>query len=599
MSTPSPEFNRSALVTFSIKVGSEKIKDTFQVVSIDTWVRLNKIPKARIVLFDGSPAEADFPLSNLDTFIPGKQISIAVGYDSKNTQIFKGVIVKQGIEIDQSRGSKLVVDIVDEAIKMTLERKNGVFEKAKDSALISELIKQNGLKPSVTATNVVHETVIQYYASDWDLMLSRAEMNSFVVTVDDGKVSVKKPNTNQKPALQVKYGESILDLQAEMNAATQYDSKAINSYTWDIATQKVIDSGPSSVNVIEPGNLSSEDLAKVFKVKKFTLQTGGTIQKTSLKDWSSAELLKTKLSKIKGTVRFQGNAKVKTSGMLELTGVGQRFNGRVFVSGVHHFIHNGKWLTTAQFGMSSKWFAVETPDIAAPDASGQLPPIKGLQTGIVKQVDKDPDGEYRVLVNLPLLQDNSKNLWARLGNFYASNKVGALFYPEVDDEVIVGFMNEDPRYAVILGSVYSKKMAPPYPPDKQNTKKAIVTKNKLEIYLDDKDKIIEIKTPGKHVIKMDDKAGAISIKDSNKNTISLSKGGITMDSGSNIKITAKGNITLDAKGNLKMAAAANASLEGLQVANKAKAKFSAKGSASAEVTSSGILTVRGTLVKIN
>jgi hypothetical protein len=40
-------------------------------------------------------------------------------------------------------------------------------------------------------------------------------------------------------------------------------------------------------------------------------------------------------------------------------------------------------------------------------------------------------------------------------------------------------------------------------------------------------------------------------------------------------------------------------MDGLQVAHKAKAKFSAKGNAAAEVTASGLLTIRGAMVKIN
>ena len=60
-----------------------------------------------------------------------------------------------------------------------------------------------------------------------------------------------------------------------------------------------------------------------------------------------------------------------------------------------------------------------------------------------------------------------------------------------------------------------------------------------------------------------------------------------------------GEIDGRAGANLSLTAKGNATLEGLQVAHKAKAKFSANGSAAAEVTSSGMLTVRGTLVKIN
>ncbi|MBX7224099.1 MAG: type VI secretion system tip protein VgrG, partial [Blastocatellia bacterium] len=445
----------------------------------------------------------------------------------------------------------------------------------------------------------VHEEIVQYYATDWDLMVLRAEMNGMVVIAQGDEVTVEKPDTSQKPVLQVTYGESILDLQAEMDAATQLAATAIKSYTWDIAQQKLIESGPGSVSVQEPGNLSSAELAKVFNVKKFNQQTGGPIEPGALQDWSSAELLKSKLAKIRGSVRFQGSSLVQTGKMLRMTGLGDRFSGNAYISGVHHHISSGKWLTTVDFGLSARWFAGEAPHIAAPAASGQLPALAGLQTGKVKKIVQDPDGEFRVLVNLPLLQDAAKGVWARLATFYASGKVGAFFYPEINDEVVVGFMNQDPRYPVIVGSLYSKKLAPPYAADEKNKTKAIVTKSKLEINFDDENKIIIIRTPGKHTIKMDDKSGAISIQDSNKNTVSLSKGGIALDSASNLKITAKGNISLEAKGNVTVKATANASMEGLQVAHKAKAKFSANGAASAEVTSSGIMTVRGTLVKIN
>ncbi|HNG92305.1 MAG TPA: type VI secretion system tip protein VgrG [Acidobacteriota bacterium] len=600
MTTPTPYSVDTSLVSFSIKIEGKEIDTTFQVYSINTWVGVNKIPKAQILIYDGSPSEQTFEISNLSTFLPGKKLEIAAGYNNgKLTPIFKGVIVKQGIEITQTQGSKLIVDVTDEAIKMTLDRKNALFEKIKDSDLIGKLITSNGLAKDVAATTTVYEEIVQYYATDWDLMLMRAELNSMVAIVDGGKVTVKKPDTQQSPVLKVEYGDTILDLQAEMNAATQYKSSVIKSFTWDVDTQKLIESGPGSVSVQEPGNVSSDELARVFDVKKYTQQTGGPVEKSSLQDWSSAEVLKSKLSKIRGHVRFQGSALVQPGKTIELAGLGNRFNGKAYISGVHHSIINNKWLTSVDFGLSARWFAAENPDISAPDASGQLPPIKGLQTGIVKKVAQDPGGEFRVLVNLPILQDASKGVWARLATFYASNKVGAVFYPEVNDEVVVAFMNEDPRYPVIVGSLYSKKMAPPYAPDEKNQKKAIVTKSKLEITFDEQNKIIEIKTPGKHSIKLDDKAGSITIADSNRNSVVLSKSGINLESASNINIKAKGNISLDATGNLSLSAKANATMEGLQVAHKAKAKFSANGTASAEITSSGILTVRGTLVKIN
>ena len=599
MTIPTPISADTSLVTFTIKIKGQEIPTTFQVISVDTWAIVNKVPKARIVVSDGSAATSDFEISNQQTFLPGNQIEIFAGYSSKQTSIFKGIIVKQGVQINRTQGSKLIVEAADAALKMTLGRKNDLFSKIRDSDLIGTLITNNGVAKDVAPTKVVLEQVVQHYATDWDLMLMRAELNSFVVTVEAGKVTVKKPDTSQTPVLRVKYGESILDFQANMDAATQYQSSAIDSVAWDVAEQKLVEAAPATVTIDEPGNVSSAELAKVFAVKKFPQQTGATIPEPSLQDWSSAELLKTKLAKIRGFVRFQGSALARLGTMIQLDGVGERFNGNAFISGVHHRINDGTWITTVDFGLSPQWFAAETLDIAAPDASGQLPPIKGLQTGIVKQVWTDPDGEFRVLVNLPLLQNKNKSIWVRLATFYATMKAGAVFFPELEDEVVVGFMNEDPRYPIILGSVYSKKLPPKYDRVEKNSKKAIVTKGDLEISFDDQDKIIEIRTPAKQTITVNDKAGEISIQDSNNNTVTLNKSGITFNSAKDVNITAKGNVVIQANASLSLKARVEASLEGAQVTHNARNKFSAKGTATAELTSLGMLTVKGAMVKIN
>ncbi len=599
MSAPSPVTAAGELVAFEVKANGKAIDSSWQVLSIDTHSSVNKVPRATVVLYDGDAATRTFPISDSGTFKPGVKLQIAAGYDGKTTPIFEGIVIKQGLEIDTIAGSKLIVEVADKALAMTLERSNAVFENVTDSDVITKLIAASGLGKEVASTSVKHEEIVQYYCTDWDMMVMRAELNGLVAITSAGKVTVKAPDTSQSPVLSLEYGDSILDLQAEMDATTQYSSSAIKSYSWDYGNQALVESGPGTVNVTEPGKLKSAELAKVFNVSKAPQQTGASLEKTSLQAWSSAELLKSKLSKIRGRVRFQGSSLAVPGKTVELLGLGDQFNGTAYVSGVHHSIRDNRWTTTTTIGLSAAWFSATAPDIAAPGASGQLPPISGLQTGIVKQVGKDKAGEHRVQVSLPLLQAGAAMVWARVATFYASNKVGAVFFPEVGDEVIVGFMNEDPRAPVVLGSVYSKKLAPPFSPNEKNDKKAIVTKSKLTISFDETNKVIEISTPGKHVIKMDDKSGAISITDSNKNQISLSKGGITMDSASNIKITAKGNITLNAKGNLSAVAAANATMEGLAVEHKAKGKFSAKGNATAEVTSSGILTIRGTLVKIN
>ncbi len=599
MLAPSPVLNDSALPTVAIEVDG-KAFDSDAIVSVEVWTRINRVPRARLVINDGDPAGETFPLSEADTFLPGKPITISAGYGSETTTIFSGVIVRHALDITPNTHARLIVDMTDKALKMTLQRNNAVFKTTSDHDVVTKLINANGLTAGTNdAPSSVQDAIVQYHASDWDMLVTRAEANGLLVVVAGGQISVEAPDTSAEAALSIEYGDSMLALEARLDAATQLASSAVKSRSWSYTTQEVLEGAATDTPVQTPGNVEADTLAKVFGLSDAPFQSAAMLAKDALDSWSSGELLRARLAKVCGNVRFQGSALAKIGKTIELAGVGPRFNGTAYITSADHLIRDNRWLTSVDFGLPAGRFAAETPNIADAPAAGQLPPVQGLQTGQVKQVSEDPDGNHRVLVTLPLLGGETAGVWARLGGIYASNAFGAVFFPEIGDEVVLGFMSEDPRNPVILGSVYSKARAPAYPANKDNDKKAIVTRSKLEVTFDDKDKIIEIKTPGGHSIQLNDKTGEIQIKDSNANSVVLGKSGITIDSASDIAMTAKGDITIKAGANLAMQATADSTLKALNITEQASAKHTVSANAAAELKASGMVTINGALVKIN
>ena len=219
--------------------------------------------------------------------------------------------------------------------------------------------------------------------------------------------------------------------------------------------------GEGSNDYPGPGNISSKKLADVIGLGNFDLQTSGSLESADLTNWSKAQLIKSEFSKIRGDVKFQGSNLVDPGKFITLAGVGDRFNGDHLVSGITHTIADGNWMTVVAFGLSPVWFT-EEPDVMAPSASGLLPGAKGLFNATVKKMFGDPDSQYRILVDIPLFDANGAGIWARLSNFYSTSGAGAFFIPEVGDEVVVGFLNEDPRYPIILGSLYSSSKLKPF-----------------------------------------------------------------------------------------------------------------------------------------
>ncbi|RLJ98770.1 type VI secretion system tip protein VgrG [Tenacibaculum discolor] len=567
------------LVTFKILIEGEELSKQYEVKNITVSKEVNKIPTAQIVLIDGDASERDFKLSNEELLIPGKEIEITAGYHSDEETIFKGIVIKHNLRIRAS-SAQLIVECKDEAVKMTVGRKSKYFYESTDSDIFEEIIGKYSLSKDVETTNYNHAELVQYNASDWDFVVSRAQANGKLCFVDDGTITIAKPNVSQSEIETVTFGGSLLDFDAEIDARHQV--KKVAAYSWNHADQEVIEIEGKDPNVSLNGNLSVSDLNKTIGLESMELRHGGVVTDTELQDWADAKWLFQQLAKVRGRVKFQGIPSVKPNTILKLEGVGDRFNGNVYVTGVQHVISEGNWVANAQFGLSTEWFS-ETFEISAKPASGLLPAIQGLQVGIVTQLEEDPDGEDRILVQIPIVNNEEEGIWCRVASPDAGENRGIFFRPEIGDEVIVGFINEDPNDAIVLGMLHSSAKPSPITATDDNHEKGIVTRSEMKVLFDDDKKIITIETPAGKIISLDEDEGAITIEDDNSNVITINSDGISMESAGDISLKASGDVNI----------------EGTNVSIAANAEFKAEGSAGAEVSTSAIAVLKGSLVQIN
>jgi len=113
----------------------------------------------------------------------------------------------------------------------------------------------------------------------------------------------------------------------------------------------------------------------------------------------------------------------------------------------------------------------------------------------------------------------------------------------------------------------------------------------MQLTFDDDKKIITLQTPGGNKVTISDEDKGITLTDQNGNTFAMSDRGIAMNSPK--------DITLEATGKLTLKATQDVSIEGLNVNIAANAQFKAQGHAGAEVSSSAIAVLKGSLVMIN
>jgi Rhs element Vgr protein len=539
---------------FKLKINDEEVSDSAPRIAISVVKTVNKIASATLVIQDGQADTGTFPLADGDLFTPGNTIEIGAGDSDTSQNIFTGIIIKQSLKVRNAVAPQLIVECRHKVIKATIGRKSAYFHEMTDSDILAEILERTGFSSSeleLGDTSITHKEMVQYNTTDWDFIISRAEANGQVVLTNDEKVVTKQPTVEDSVDLSLLHGSTIIEMDVEMDSRNQY--KSVKTKSWDTATQEVEESEAKSPEKLkEQGTLEAETLANVASPDEFILNHGAAISSEERQSWADSFLLKSRLSKIRGRVKFQGIAAINPGNVIELAGLGSRFSGKAFVSGVRQDYNLSEgWKTQAQFGHTPEWF-IENTQVTAAKAGGLLPGVVGLHTGIVTD-NEDPEGEQRVRVKMPYVNADDDGVWARIALADAGNERGLFFRPEVDDEVVLGFLYDDPRYPVILGMLHSSNKVPPISPTNDNFKKGYTSREKLKLTFDDDIKEILIETPGENKVFISDDKKGVSLEDQSGHKITTEPDSITIkDSKDNeIHIDVNGG-TIKIKGNSKI-----------------------------------------------
>jgi Rhs element Vgr protein len=465
-------------------------------------------------------------------------------------------------------------------MKMTAGRKSAYFFDQTDADIISALLDKAGIEGEVEATSVTHKQQVQFDCTDWDFLVTRAEANGKLVFTNDNRVAVRAPKLSGDPVCTLQFGSTILELDAAMDARSQY--AAVKSATWVSAQQILVEKDAADPGITPPGNVASDDLAAVAGLDHFRVQNA-SVAEDEAQAWADAQWMKSKLSQAGGRIKCEGIATVNPGDLVKLDGVGERFNGTVYVTGVRHGLDLVQgWKTHVQFGGADQWLAEET-GVTAPKAGALLPGINGLQIGVVVS-NEDPDGEHRVRVRMPMVSADDDGTWARVASPDAGEERGFFFRPEIGDEVVIGFLNDDPRQAIILGMLHSSAKPAPLTATDDNHEKIYQRRSQMKMHFNDDTKVMRLETPAGNSIVLSEEDQSITIEDQNGNKIAMTSDGIAIESAGAIELKAATEIKLES---------------GTSLSAKGGTELKLEGSAGVELSSSAITKIKGSLVQIN
>ncbi len=259
----------------------------------------------------------------------------------------------------------------------------------------------------------------------------------------------------------------------------------------------------------------------------------------------------------------------------------------------------------------------------------QTETMAGIVLGeVVENWDSEHPGMVKVQVLLGAAENNDIG-WVPVAASYAGNAYGAYLLPEIGSQVVLAFYLGQMKSPYVIGCLWNQtNVLPADAANENNTVKTLITRGGNRITISDEEgkERITVKTKGELEADFDDESSRISLSDKDgENTLCLdAKEGIltlaakkkavfkvggkewlTLD-GNSSKLTVKAdNIGVEAgqklelKGQNTKLSGSSTKIDGQNVKLEAQASLGLKGSASLKAESSGIMELKGSMMKLN
>jgi uncharacterized protein involved in type VI secretion and phage assembly len=502
--------------------------------------------------------------------------------DAKLTELFIGEIYSMEFESDE-RGVYARVTAFDGSYRLKQHRVTKAYKNAKDSDIAKQIAGAVGVSAGrIKETKVLHEHIGQVNETYWDFLAARAAANGYEVHISKGKLDFCPPDparSGPKPAdhhsqdtLQLTTGKNLTHLRSRLTAAQQVDEVEVRG--WDPKQKKGLVSTTAAKSAATELSVTAAGLAKkVGCATRSTPRPDFTTQaECDTLASSLAERTASAFAYAEGTAL--GDPRM-IAGVSVSIGEAGNFDGKYTVTRARHQFRAGDYHTTftvsgshdrSQFGL--------TRESSVSDWGGTYP---ALVTDVA-----DPEKQGRVKLTFPWLDESYVSDWSRLLQIGAGPGQGLQWSPEVGDEVLVSFLNGDPRHPTVLGGLYNGKDKVPFP-DSVSSSGAVETRG--------------LKSRTGNLIAFHDRKGEERIEittASGSCTIVLNDKtkGIVIEANDNVSINAKKNVEIDAAVDVNVKSGGN-----LKIDATANAEFTA--GANFKITAGAVVEIKGALVKLN
>jgi uncharacterized protein involved in type VI secretion and phage assembly len=272
------------------------------------------------------------------------------------------------------------------------------------------------------------------------------------------------------------------------------------------------------------------------------------------------------------TALVVGSPKLKSGVAVNVSKVDAELEGKWVITSARHEFGNGPYRTFLEFSGRQDRSLLGLASGAGSNESLRAE-FPGVVTAVVTDI-KDDEKLGRVKVQYDWLGEKMVSFWARVARPSAGTNYGMVWFPDVQEEVLVAFEHGDINFPIVIGSMWNAKNKPPAAWTKIDNGKfqfhgfASPAGHKIFMNDDKNEPYVSIKTADDKIsISMDQKGGKLDLE--------LDGKVLTLKSTGDLKLEADGEITIDSKKKVNIkgqsgvdisAAGGNTTIKGTKVA---------------------------------
>ncbi|MFE1437293.1 phage baseplate assembly protein V [Streptomyces sp. NPDC058739] len=572
------------LPDFTLRLAGRDVEPQVRldVLEIDVSAEVLRHGRAALLVRNWDADTRQVRYSDGELFAPGTAVDLSLGWRGTLHPVFSGVLTAVTARFGAASGPVLEIACRTRSALLAAVPRARVYEESTDGDVAADIAAAYGL--TADAADGIHQPVVAFSGgTDWDWLAGRAAELGYVAYVEGDRLVFRPAAEPSDDDLVLEYGSTLRELRLTREVSGRADPVSVAGFDSATLETVVADAGSDRAEPGAQGRATpAEDLRKAgWPLREAHLGTSAGISSEEADRRAVAAASGEVLRHFHGSGTTVGLPRLRADSWLRFTGIGSAFGGRHYVSAVRHRLGRSGYTTEFQLG-SPPALRPPAPRVTAGTGGGH-----GLLLGIVEDLD-DEQKQGRVKVGFPWLAPALEPVWARLSTLSAGADHGTWFVPDIGQEVLVGFIDHDSRFPVVLGALWNGRAAPPERMDpKTNAVRSVVTPAGHRLSFDDSSNgRIALTTAGGHRIELDDGKGEIVLAEkSGACSLTLTGNGVSI-------VANSGDITLSAP-------AGTVNVDAATLKAKAKGASTVESAAGLELKAAGSLSVSGALVKIN